>query len=356
MSYLFRLEFRISRFSYPLARIAQTCGVYLTLFVSVHRYLGVCHPFRAKRWITGKPVKYVIFGSVVFSFVINATTWLELTVVPCYSIQFRRLSRHIQLTELQMNYTYGVVMKVITYTLVMFVVPFLTLIIVNSRMILALKRSSNMRALHTSRKSLLSKRNSSQKNNQNEVALILNSSSYTTTNVQFPSTNFTNFRPIATRMAKPMTNFHSSARDSSVTLMLLAIVAMFLTCNGLAFCNNIIEILIFVDKIDSSEKESAFERSVEIANILVSLNSSTSIFIYLIFSSKYRHIVKEYLGLKNAHKAYEGALTAAAVAVRHTFEYPFFTRDEIPPSGCLPTSTRFRLPTGLRFTASAQQH
>ncbi|VDK28575.1 unnamed protein product [Gongylonema pulchrum] len=42
----------VLRFSYPLARIAQTCGVYLTLFVSVHRYLGVCYPFRAKRWIT----------------------------------------------------------------------------------------------------------------------------------------------------------------------------------------------------------------------------------------------------------------------------------------------------------------
>ncbi|EJW71326.1 hypothetical protein WUBG_17769, partial [Wuchereria bancrofti] len=70
----------------------------------------------------------------------------------------------------------------------------------------------------------------------------------------------------------------------------------------LAFCNNIIEILMFVDKIDNSENESAFEKSVEIANILVSLNSSTSIFIYLIFSSKYRIIVKEYLGLKNTDK------------------------------------------------------
>lgn len=57
--------------------------------------------------------------------------------------------RHITLTELQKDYTYAVVMKVITYTLVMFVIPFLTLIIVNCRIIIALRRSSNLRQQHT---------------------------------------------------------------------------------------------------------------------------------------------------------------------------------------------------------------
>lgn len=30
---------------YPLAHSAHTLSVYLTVLVSVHRYLGVCHPF-----------------------------------------------------------------------------------------------------------------------------------------------------------------------------------------------------------------------------------------------------------------------------------------------------------------------
>ncbi|EJD73738.1 hypothetical protein LOAG_18856 [Loa loa] len=343
----------ILRYSYPLARIAQTCGVYLTLSVSVHRYLGVCHPFQAKRWITGKPVKYAIFGSVIFSFVINATTWLELTVVQCYSNEYHRFSRHIQLTELQMDYTYGIVMKVITYTLVMFIFPFLILIIVNTRIIVALKHSTNMRALNASGKSLLPKTITSPRNNQNKMAIILNSSS-TTTGSQFSSTNTNSLRPIVTRAPKSISNLQSAARDSSVTMMLLAIVAMFLTCNGLAFCNNIIEILIFVDKIDNSENESAFEKSVEIANILVSLNSSTSIFIYLIFSSKYRTIVKEYLGLQNVDKAYSGTLSAATITVRHTFDYPFLMHDRISSRGYLSKSTKSRLSTTLRFPISSK--
>ncbi|VDM99635.1 unnamed protein product, partial [Thelazia callipaeda] len=269
------------RYSYPLARIAHTCGVYLTLFVSLHRYLGVCHPFRAQRWITRTPVKCVIIASVLFSFLINSTTWLELTVVPCYSNKFQRISQHIQLTELQMDHTYGVVMKVITYTLVMFFIPFVTLIIVNLRIILTLKESSDLRAIYTSRKSPSSRQNF-------KLVLVLSLELY-----------YSCYCSVQSNMEKQQpSNCQSSARDTSVTLMLLAIVAMFLTCNGLAFCNNIIEILIFVDKIDSSDSESAFESSVEIANILVSLNSSTSIFIYLILSSKYREIVKTYLGLK----------------------------------------------------------
>lgn len=84
---------------------------------------------------------------------------LTLPALPFLALKFKRgeCCRHIQLTELQMDYTYGIVMKAVTYTLVMFVFPFLILIIVNTRIIVALKQSTNMRALHASRNSFLSK-------------------------------------------------------------------------------------------------------------------------------------------------------------------------------------------------------
>ncbi|VDN53171.1 unnamed protein product [Dracunculus medinensis] len=129
--YLHYLYPIILRYNYPLARIAHTCGVYLT-------YIDFLQ----------SPVHCAIMGSIIFSILINATTWLELTIVPCYSIQFKRISRHIQLTELQMDHTYGIIMKVITYTLVMFIIPFFILIIVNSRIVIALRRSTNLRRSH----------------------------------------------------------------------------------------------------------------------------------------------------------------------------------------------------------------
>jgi len=47
--------------------------------------------------------------------------------------------------------------------------------------------------------------------------------------------------------------FSNSTRDRSITMMLLAIVALFLLCNGLAFLNSIIEsIMLFAS--DESNK------------------------------------------------------------------------------------------------------
>ncbi len=74
-------------------------------------------------------------------------------------------------------------------------------------------------------------------------------------------------------------------------MMLLAIVALFLGLNGLASCNHFIEALLAFNQISGIDDQ-VFEKLVEIGNILISLNSSTSIFIYLIFSTKYRLIIK----------------------------------------------------------------
>ncbi|PIO60336.1 hypothetical protein TELCIR_18171, partial [Teladorsagia circumcincta] len=51
----------------------------------------------------------------------------------------------ITLTSLKSNDAYNIVTKCILYTLVMFIIPFITLISVNSRIIVALKQSTRMR-------------------------------------------------------------------------------------------------------------------------------------------------------------------------------------------------------------------
>lgn len=89
--------------------------------------------------------------------------------------------------------------------------------------------------------------------------------------------------------------------------MLLAIVGLFLGCNGLAFCNSIYESIMLVrdSKIEDEFEKTLvklFERSVEISNVLITLNSSTSIFIYVIFSSKYRVILKSLLKFQRREK------------------------------------------------------
>ncbi|CDW57334.1 Class A rhodopsin-like G-protein coupled receptor GPRfmr [Trichuris trichiura] len=79
-------------------------------------------------------------------------------------------------------------------------------------------------------------------------------------------------------------------RENKTTLMLVAIVIMFLICNSLAFIDNIIEALME----DNRSLENIYYTSVEISNLLVGINSSANIFIYCFFSIKYRIVCKQY--------------------------------------------------------------
>lgn len=293
-------------YAYPIGLSTQTCGVYLTVLVSVHRYLGVCQPFRAKRWVSGRPVKGAIIGSVVFSILINIHTWLELDIFECLSTEFGQKVRSITLTALKSDETYNIVTKCILYTLVMFVIPFVTLIIVNCRIIVALKQSTRMR-----------NRLSTVKSNQSRMIKsfrLLKNAKYSELFGKFGRLGFNPLK--ASSLPRG-----GSVRDRSVTLMLLAIVAIFLCCNCLAFCNNIYEIVRdYHGHVDSNvtqtdpgskanetvtvpENQDLFDFSVELSNILISLNSSSSIFVYFVFSSKYRSIIKHWLGLEKRKRS-----------------------------------------------------
>lgn len=57
-----------------------------------------------------------------------------------------------------------------------------------------------------------------------------------------------------------------------------------------------------------------FECSVELSNVLITLNSSTSTLVYLIFSTKYRLIVKAMLGLAKRERLNRVAVTTAVAA------------------------------------------
>uniref|UniRef100_A0A7E4V055 G_PROTEIN_RECEP_F1_2 domain-containing protein n=1 Tax=Panagrellus redivivus TaxID=6233 RepID=A0A7E4V055_PANRE len=316
----------IVRISYPMALTTQTCGVYLTVLVSCHRFLGVCMPFRTKRWVTRRPVQYAIISSVIFSIAVNIPTWLELDTQYCFSKQFQQITTHITLTELQKSQSYNLVKKVIMYTLVMFVIPFTILIVVNWKIILALRASTNLRTLHTYSTRTLTEpvvptAHDEQPHGGHEHVLkqfrLLKKTKYSEMFQSFAKmSNASIFKPSSDLFKKKFTN---SLRDRSVTLMLLAIVALFLGCNGLAFCNNIVEILVFTDHISEDENSGSskwFENTVELSNILITVNSSTSSLVYFVFSSKYRNIVKALFGLEQRKSFNRVAFTTALAAHR----------------------------------------
>ncbi|GMR59912.1 hypothetical protein PMAYCL1PPCAC_30107 [Pristionchus mayeri] len=116
--------------------------------------------------------------------------------------------------------------------------------------------------------------------------------------------------------------------------MLLAIVLIFLICNVIPFLNNCVEAWrIYISSGGAGENEETerepqawFDISVELGNILISLNSSSSLFVYLFFSSKYRAIIKQWMGLQRRTKVNGVALTTA-VAAQKALELGMFPEE-----------------------------
>lgn len=173
--------------------------------------------------------------------------------------------------------TYIVIKKTIIYTLIMFIIPFASLIFVNWRIVLAMRESSNLRSKMNSAKS------TDQNVNQADVLIknfrILKSRPYAEFFQTLSKISNSNFLKPSTEIFK--TKFTNSWKDRSVTLMLLAIVALFLSLNGLAFCNSIIESVMLIRSNDSQDDLEAhlialFESSASFEN-----NTKALIFVFL---------------------------------------------------------------------------
>ncbi|CAJ0574581.1 unnamed protein product, partial [Mesorhabditis spiculigera] len=220
---------------YGIMTIAQTASVYLTVGVSVHRYIGVCHPYKAPQLLPKKRVAYVIIGIIAFSILFNITRLFEVNVSNvCYRVNIDYYMPHLIPTLLRQANMYKLIFHGWMHTLIMFIVPFLLLIGFNSMVLHAVRRSRRMHAAGGGESDEMSKK--------------------------------------------------AERKERQTSIMLVAVVILFLACNTLCFISNIYENL-----------EIPLEVLVTTSNFLVIINASVNICIYMLFSEKYRLLLRHYL-------------------------------------------------------------
>lgn len=61
--------------------LAQTISVWMTAAMSVHRFVGVCLPFKAGNLLDTRNVKILIGSVIVLSVLFNTTRFFEVEVV-----------------------------------------------------------------------------------------------------------------------------------------------------------------------------------------------------------------------------------------------------------------------------------
>lgn len=125
---------------FPLALAAQTCSVYLTVLVTLERWVAVCRPFRARALCTASRARCYVAAAALFSLGYNAPKFLEVGVCRldestlCATATAFRSERYVAV------YVHWM------YLVVMYAVPFSLLAVLNARIAMQVRRAARERA------------------------------------------------------------------------------------------------------------------------------------------------------------------------------------------------------------------
>ncbi|XP_046398174.1 FMRFamide receptor [Ischnura elegans] len=225
--YYYRLYPLLAPVLYPLALTAQTASAYLTLTVTLERWVAVCHPLKARSLCTLRRARIHVAIAMAFSLLYNLPRFWEVHMVkqtlfltgpPPSNITIYELKA----SPLRADKTYISVYVNWSYLIVMYVLPFGGLAFLNAAIYRQVRKANRERQ----RLSRLQK------------------------------------------------------KEIGLATMLLIVVLVFFLCNVLALVNNVLESFSGIIK----------DQLVKTSNLLVTVNSSVNFIIYVTFGERFRRL------------------------------------------------------------------
>ena len=131
---------------YPVGLIAQSSSVYLTLLVTVERYIAVCSPLTARSVCTYGRARSCVLLISLAALLYNIPRFLEVTWVSTYDELSRENRTEVTPTPLRQNPMYISIYITWLYLVVMYIVPFVSLALLNLRIYVQIRQSQAERA------------------------------------------------------------------------------------------------------------------------------------------------------------------------------------------------------------------
>lgn len=122
MDYFYIVQPNIARIAYPLATIAQTVSIYMTLLISLERYIAVCHPLKARSLCTHQHTKTCIYSVVLLSVAYNSPKFFEIDLIEGTDEKYGRFNI-VTASDLRVNKLYIKVYIHWLYCIFMNVIP-----------------------------------------------------------------------------------------------------------------------------------------------------------------------------------------------------------------------------------------
>ena len=230
----------IGTYVWPFALISECATIYLTLLVTVNRYISVCRPYEASDLCSIYHARRHVVGVTIFCILYNLPRFFEYKVIKYKNMMGNDEIRSVPST-LGANIYYQIIYSNFLYFLVMFLVPLVTLVILNYKLVTALRKTKKKRAQ------------------------LLSSSSEGSS--------------------------HSRSEDD-ITLILIVVVLVFVICQTPALITQSLFSFLSDDKRMCPKAFFYYER---ISDLMVVANSSMNFIIYCFCSRKFRQILVELL-------------------------------------------------------------
>ncbi|XP_043500458.1 FMRFamide receptor isoform X1 [Polistes fuscatus] len=133
--YLFNYQFvvypKIVKYLYPISCAAQIATVYLTLTVTIERYIAVCHPLKARSFCTCGRARLAFLSIVIFALIYNSPKFFEIEIYTEMHWKYNVVVYCVRPASLRSNDLYVTVYVHWMYFFVCYSIPLIALIIFN---------------------------------------------------------------------------------------------------------------------------------------------------------------------------------------------------------------------------------
>lgn len=253
--------FYVGKYVYPVAMMASTGTNYLTVLVTVNRYISVCKPYDASSLCSIPNARKQVIVVWIFAVLFNIPRCLEYDivevcsrplVVPLSSSEDFEGVLQLKLVQtwLTSNRVYQLVYVNVLYFLIIYLVPLLSLVVLNYNLILALRETRRKRENMRSRRFV---------------------------------------EPTPTEYGRGGSTISTSRSEDDITLMLIVVVVIFVVSQSPALVTQILLTqVLHADEVPCPNYFFFYER---ISDLFVVANSSVNFIAYCFCSRRFRKIL-----------------------------------------------------------------
>ena len=260
--------FYFGSYVYPMSQVAMTSTIYITILVTVNRYISVCRPYEASSLCSIQQARKQVTLVWILCIIYNIPRFFEYSVDTRYNpVTKQNVTRSFP-TILMQNPIYAYGYGSALYFIVMFLVPLVTLIILNYKLICALRETKKRRAIL-------------------------------------------------------LTHDSNSHSEDDITLTLIVVVLVYLFTQTPAL---ITQILVSILSRKAMVCPSSFFYYVRASDLLVVANSASNFIIYCFCSKRFRQILVMLMCKRKLDSPENSASHTANHVVKHY--KPVSTKDE----------------------------